>query len=205
MKKQILKLSMAIAVIALVFSSCKKGENDPFISLKSRTARLANTWELTSEDYTTTGSDGDSYTSTTKYAYANGIETRTTTFTIMGGNSTTSSSTSTFTKKYTFDKKGTYTLEVNDGEIETFEGNWVWLNKNKNVGLAGKEALMMSTTKDVDGSDTYNYSGKSNDFNKQWVLDKLSSKELVILFDYSYTDSDGNTSTMKGTMTYTKK
>ncbi len=204
MKKQILKLSFAVAIIALVFSGCKKGENDPFISLKSRTARLAAEWELSAMDYTTT-SVGSSYTFTDKYSYSSGIQTVTSTTTV-GGNSSTSTSTQTLTQKFTFEKDGTYKVEINDdGDLETIEGNWAWLGKNKPAELADKEALMLSSTKEVDGSDTDNYSGKSNDFDGMLVLDKLSSKELVILYDYTHTDSDGYNYTMKGTVTYTKK
>ena len=204
MKKQILKLSMAVAIIALVFSGCKKGENDPFISLKSRTSRLTNTWELSAMDYTST-SVNSTYTSSYKYSYSSGIQTVTSTTTV-GGSSSTTTSTSTLTKKITFEKDGTYKVEINDdGDLSTIEGNWAWLEKSKPAELADKEAVMLSTTKEVDGSDTDNYSGKSNDFDDMLVFDKLSSKELVVLYDYTNTDSDGYTYTKKGTITYTKK
>jgi hypothetical protein len=36
-----------IGLTALTFTSCKKGEDDPALSLRSRTARFANTWKLT--------------------------------------------------------------------------------------------------------------------------------------------------------------
>jgi len=204
MKKQILKLSMAVAIIALVFSGCKKGENDPFISLKSRTSRLTNTWELSAMDYTTT-SVNSTYTFSYKYSYSSGIQTVTSTTTV-GGSSSTTTSTSTLTKKITFEKDGTYKVEINDdGDLSTIEGNWAWLGKSKPAELADKEAVMLSSTKEVDGSDTDNYSGKSNDFDDMLVFDKLSSKELVVLYDYTNTDSDGYSYTRKGTITFTKK
>lgn len=204
MKKQILKLSLAIFTIALVFSGCKKGENDPFISLKSRTARIANTWELTSEDYKTT-SVNSTYSYTDTYSYSNGIETSTETYS-SGGSSQTNTYTSTYTHEISIKKDGTFTMdENNDGDLTSNEGNWIWLGKNKNMELADKEAIVFNTTKDVNGGNTDNYSGKSNPFDQELVIDKLSSKELVILFDYSYTNSDGHTYTQKGTMTYTKK
>ncbi len=204
MKKQILKLSMAIAVIALIFSSCKKGENDPFISLKSRTSRLANKWELSAEDYTST-STNSGYTSTSKYSYASGIETVTYTNSY-NGNSTTSTNTKSLTQEITFEKDGTFSMSINDdGDIESYEGNWAWLGKNKNADLANKEVVGLSITKSTSGSDVENYSGKSNSWDEYLVLDKLSSSELVVLYDYSSTDSDGNTYTKKGTVTYTKK
>ena len=46
MKKSLLAL-VAISVVASgTLSSCKKGENDPFLSLRTRKARLVSDWKL---------------------------------------------------------------------------------------------------------------------------------------------------------------
>lgn len=59
--KTIKNIFIAIAATALVmplFNGCKKGAEDPFLSLKSREKRIEGTWTLKSVDYT--------YTSETK-------------------------------------------------------------------------------------------------------------------------------------------
>ncbi len=196
MKNIISLLTISVILITLSFSGCKKGENDPFISLKSRTSRLAQDWKLTSGTVTET----DTYNGSTDvdtYTYTDATETHTS-----GGNSTTHA----YSMELSIDKKGTYkTTTIDDGDVNTEEGSWMWTRKVKNQDLKNKEAIYLRETSYTYGSNSYSYSGKSNDVDNIWVIDKLSSKELVILYDYKETDSDGEIYTVKGTMTFTKK
>ncbi len=41
------KLLVLVLLSGIVFGACKKGENDPFISLKTRKARLSGEWKMT--------------------------------------------------------------------------------------------------------------------------------------------------------------
>lgn len=45
------KLVIAFGLASIALLSCKKGENDPFISTMSRTTRLAGNWELVEMEY----------------------------------------------------------------------------------------------------------------------------------------------------------
>lgn len=47
MRSTITTYILMAAVIITAFQGCRKGDNDPFFSLKSRKARLTGTWELT--------------------------------------------------------------------------------------------------------------------------------------------------------------
>ena len=47
MKKNILFIALSLVVGSTVLTGCKKGENDPFLSLKSRDARITELWKLT--------------------------------------------------------------------------------------------------------------------------------------------------------------
>lgn len=40
-----------VLILALSFGACKKGENDPFLSLKTRKGRLSGNWKVTFADY----------------------------------------------------------------------------------------------------------------------------------------------------------
>ncbi len=192
------KAVFMIMVGALAFSmtSCKKGANDPALSLKSRKARLAGEWTLKEGEvvniYTSSG------TSTTY----------TTTFT--GSNQTYSDGSSSTTTPYTltweFDKKGKYnSTEVDDGDTYTEEGFWQFLGKSKSAEKKNKEAISIYARTTVSGGTTSNYEGKSNLSDVVYTLDKLSSKELVILYDFKIIDSSGDTDDYKGTMTFEKK
>jgi len=59
-----LRALFLLIIITLSFSACKKGEEDPFLSLKSRTGRLTGDWVLKSGSWT----DADSSAS-----YADGL------------------------------------------------------------------------------------------------------------------------------------
>lgn len=206
MKKTISLFALTAIVTTLIFTGCKKGDNDPFLSVKTRTARLAQTWELSSEDYTETKTGtwlGSDYTTTTVYSYDGVSETAAST-TTSGSSSTTSTTTKTYSKKITFDKDGTYEISgVYDGDTFTEKGNWMWTNKNKDQEIKNEEAIVLVPTSSSDSDNTY--SGKTNSPDMILVFDKLSSKELVILQDSKKTDSDGNTDTYSGKITYSKK
>ncbi|MGB0403335.1 MAG: hypothetical protein ACPGEG_04505 [Salibacteraceae bacterium] len=48
-----MRLLFIVALVASVtFSGCKKGENDPFFSLKTRKGRLAGDWKVSFAEYT---------------------------------------------------------------------------------------------------------------------------------------------------------
>ena len=55
MKNSIKLAALALVIAATSFSGCKKGENDPFLSLKSRKSRAAGEWKLSA--FTTTYTD----------------------------------------------------------------------------------------------------------------------------------------------------
>ena len=211
MKKSISLLAISVILIALFFSGCKKGENDPFLTLKSRTARLAQDWVLSSEDYTVTQTGtwlgvGD-YITTIVYSFDGTSESQKATQS-SGGNSTTNTTTYTYSKEITFDKDGTFkSTEINGGNATITEGTWMWMSKNKNNDLKNKEAIAMFITKQTDSNgNTDTYGGKSNfNLNGVVVFDKLTSDEVVMKFDFTETDSDGDTHTMTGTQTFTKK
>jgi len=206
MKKTISFVALTAIAVTLIFSGCKKGENDPFLTLKTRNARLAQTWDLSSEDYTETQkgtSFGSDYTSTTVYSYDGTSETQKATIT-SGSSSTTSTTTKTYSEEITFDKDGTYEINgVYDGDAFSEKGNWMWVNANKDQEIKNKEAIILTTTSSSDSDNTY--SGKSTSPNMIMVFDKLSSTELDIIFDNSENNSNGDASSKTGTITYTKK
>lgn len=127
----------ATAILSASFfaSSCKKGANDPFISFKSRDARLTGTWKLVginTVNTSTTVVGVNVNKSESKTTYQNGIATTTTT---PGG----STSNSKFDYQITFDKGGVYKSSTNNynsaavltGTVES-DGTWTWANDTKN-------------------------------------------------------------------------
>lgn len=65
MKKIVVSLA-ALALLSSAVTSCKKGDGDPFLSLKSRKARVAGEWKATKmEDKSNTTSSSTSGGTTT--------------------------------------------------------------------------------------------------------------------------------------------
>jgi len=194
MKKNSLKLVMAFFALVIAFSGCKKGEDDPFLSLRSRTARLAGEWKLSSADLSVT-----SGSSTYHYVYNGSILTITNTY---SGHSSTD--TYSYTESFTIDKDGTYSKSyTEDGETSSENGVWIWVEDNKELELANKEAFIVSRTSETSDGSTVTYSGATLQPDAMNVIKKLANKEMVIVFDETQVDG-GSTSTVKGTYTYTQ-
>jgi hypothetical protein len=119
-------LTIGSTVLALI-SSCKKYEDGPMISFRTRTERLSNTWKV--DNYTYNGNDLTSlYTDCTEtfskngaYSYSCGL----------------------------FDGAGTWKFQSNDEKIQ-LTGNDDKSNRNLKILKLEEDAFWYSTT---DGSD----------------------------------------------------
>jgi hypothetical protein len=124
MKTQKLLAFLAAGLLSL--NSCKKGEEDPFMSLKSRDARITGTWELSvssSESKSSSTYDGTTTETTSSSIYADGRRIST-----YGG----SVDTTFYTMTMDINKDGTTLTKYNsEFEKEEESGNWWWSNDTK--------------------------------------------------------------------------
>jgi hypothetical protein len=189
MKRLLLVLLVAVFAIP-TFQSCKKGENDPSISLRSRKARLVAEWELKEGSITTVNGG-----TTVIYTF-NG-----TTMTSSLGGSVN------YTQTCEIVKDGTFKLTIlDDGDSRVDEGQWYFLEGNKDKELKSKEAVAFVVTKRTDtpagGSPNIStYVSISPDY--MWQLDELKNKEIIVKTNEVYTG--GSTNSTTGTLTYTSK
>lgn len=110
---------LSLAVFATTFSACKKGEDDPALSLRSRKARVAGEWKMTNIKSTNTFSS-NLFNSTTIMTGDGSTYTRT--MTTMGTPSTT---VGTLSWQWTFEKDGKYKYtRTEDGNINSSAGTW---------------------------------------------------------------------------------
>lgn len=123
MKKSFFLWGILFVTLSLL-NSCKKGENDPFLSLRSRDARITGVWILS--EYTRVSTDtfnGSTVTST--YSISNGVD----------------SNGDAITIKWEINKDGTYLETVTDnGSVSTQSGYWYWRDSKKNkvaISIAG--------------------------------------------------------------------
>jgi hypothetical protein len=207
MKKAVLML--AVGGLMLVTPSCKKGENDPFMSLSSRTGRIAGDWSMTAGSWTTTDTyewGGEDYEDTDVYTYDGTTMTvSSTTKNVTTNTSFTTTSTYTYSQSATFEKDGAYSSSTTaDGNTSTAEGFWYFAGKSKTADMKKKEAVIVSHTSETWGGNTTTYSGSAISPDGFMMLDKLTGKEMVVLVDWSTTDSDGDVYGSTGTMTFEK-
>lgn len=184
MKKNFTKLLATVLLFAFAFQSCKKGENDPFISLKSRDARLTGTWELASyskERNSTTTTDVSSSETVKTETYSGSLVTQTVTSSSSSSSKVyTDSDTWSYSETLTIEKDGTYKLEVIEDDVsDTETGYWWWVDGKKNkIGVS------------LDGT--------------VYILDRLAGDEMVVVENYELkTVDDGEVESITVTNEYT--
>lgn len=198
MKKTILFLS-AIILASIALDSCKKGEDDPTISFKSRKGRVAGDWKVTAMTSTNSWTSSG-VTSTTVYTSNGTTFTETTTVTGFPSSTTTGVETA----EYTFEKDGTYKYNGNnDGDIETGSGTW---NFTDGVGDMKKKSQITMyeqafTTTSGSGS-SQSWTGNYVDY--AYDLKELRSKKMV-WYQKTSSASSGTSSTYESEITLEAK
>jgi len=184
MKRMLITLSTTIIIIVL-YSSCKKGPDDPFISLLSRKERISGYWKIS----TATESYGDSTITETDTYNADG-----TLLIALPG----SSLSGTYVWTYQINKDGSYSifrnLYIPNYSSLNYEedGNWYFLSKNKAEGLKNKECIAFQATEIIENNITYKYEVSNPTI---YIIDELKSKEVILKADRNCTETNVSTLT----------
>ena len=173
--KKLLIIALGVVMINPLFQSCKKGENDPFISFKSRDKRLAQTWKLTLVDGSTINEDpganpGETTTSTTTYDGTTLKFFEIMTFDDGTPTDTLNDDIDAYTFEMTIDKNGSVTSKSvkNGTDVIESTGEWYWVNDGKNkssININFINADLITLT-------------------KTFVVDELRSKQLTLKFSF---------------------
>lgn len=174
--KNLSKAVLAALVVASSFTACKKGDEDPGFTLKSRKGRLSQEWKVANysseiTDVTTTnGTPTTTSTDVTTTTYSGNTATMKVVSTEAGGGfsaTTTTTTTGTVTDySMVFEKDGTWsstkiikwTSETRQGTTtDTYpldvtittnaSGIWYFTGKNKSTEDKKAENLVLSTTR----------------------------------------------------------
>jgi hypothetical protein len=196
MKTTIKVVIAALTLSAFALDGCKKGPNDPFMSIHSRKARMTGDWNTTAGS----GSYGSS-AGTTTWTYDG------TTYSETDASGT---STNGMTMTMNFEKDGTYksvTTNTATGysDVVTETGTWNFTGKvgdDKN-----KDHVVMKTLVSTDVTTIGSSSSTSTDTYTGddapvalWYLDELKNKEIIFTWDGTYVNGSSN-SFSKGTYT----
>ena len=189
-----------IAIFALlgVLTQCKKGEDDPFLSLRSRKARVAGDWHLTAGTKVSTNSGGGGSGSTTTYNYTESSYT----YNYVSGAINTSTM-GVYSLKYEFKRDGTFTkTETSGSNLTTKTGVW---NFTAGVGKEYKNkqqitlTFLTSTYMGSNSSNNYTYTGK--DMDEAFSIKELRNKKMVLVQEYTSASSGGSSNTFKAEYT----
>ncbi len=116
--KKILPFLLVILSL-IVIPSCKKGEDDPSISFRSRDARITAKWKLVNYERQSNSSGGSSSTSVLNGSIL--------TVTNSGGSYSYS-----YSEELEINSDGTFKITtIQDGDISTSSSDWFWLNDTK--------------------------------------------------------------------------
>ena len=183
------KLVIACLALAAILPSCKKGSDDPFISFRSRKARVAGNWTVSSADITKSNSTSKTSINGSEYTESD------------GSSSSTKGTVNGYT--FTFEKGGTWnsdydvTVSVSQfGLVYTTNthivSSGVWKFLPKGDGAKNKERINVSPTSVVTTTTTTNgFSGSGSpvvsnstntyaEYEKEniWDITQLKNKEI---------------------------
>ncbi|MGV3631560.1 MAG: hypothetical protein ACO1O6_10140 [Bacteroidota bacterium] len=136
---------------AFIFSACKKGEDDPFLSFRTRKTRVTGEWKVSKmESYYSSVSEDYSHTINTTYDGT----TETTTNTHHGPFFNYSETTTQVYKEgYTFRKDGSFSYSyTSEDENSLVDGTWTFLGKNQKENLKNKEAIILNHSQNMSGN-----------------------------------------------------
>lgn len=177
------KLFLIGLISLFIFSECKKGPDDPFISLRSRKARVTGDWKMTSGKATYSGSstggtstyngssaltyDGSNYVSETKYT--------------AGSINYTDSDNGTYMLKVSFKKDGTFEWEeIQDGDVSSSKGTWNFTGK---IGDAkNKEQIVLFMTSESTPGNS-NTTSTGNQPSMTFKIKELRNKKMVLTYE----------------------
>lgn len=229
--KKITMSVLMLAAVAFVMPSCKKGENDPAISFKSRDSRMAGEWSLTKMSSEDKDVDVDvqtnntsTTTTTTTVALENGTET--TTVTEVQSNTATGYDNPTHTTTTTMKKTIDMVLDKDGNATVTSTSQWVsTVNTASGYTTACPSGFTGNPqTSGCNGTQTQNATTVSTSTDEQtgfwrWMdsgknkvevsidnlgmfrVDQLKSKELILM-DASNSSTKTSTSADSNTSEY---
>lgn len=177
--KSSLPLVLVSLAMAATYSGCKKGEDDPFLSLRSRKARVAGEWKVSK----ISGETSDTFAGGTTHC-TQSFDGRTYAETCASGNSYSVAGTWIFT----FKKDGTFKEDqdftgMGDRTVEHYEGTWTFLSgvgdkKNKEQIALTYTEVSIDYSSSGGTANSGMWTGKDRTY-MVWDLKKLKTKEMV--------------------------
>lgn len=175
--KKIIALSLFAVLLIGFATQCKKGEEDPLLSLRSRKARVCGDWSLTSGS-AVYSSRGTNYSSTNSILFTQAAYSESYTY-VSGSFSQSGSATGTYKYDITFEKDGSFNLtEIIDGEVVIASGTWNFTDGIGDTKKREQIVLFLKSSTGISGSTTLSYTG--NQVYMTFNIKELRNKKMVI-------------------------
>ena len=211
-KRDVCAILFVFSAAILSLESCKKGENDPALSFKSRSARLKGAWKLNEKDAIISNATSENQISLSSIT-VQGIYTGEDESVSVNN----SGNTTTFINKYFFDidfeENGSYQYNLNIltpdpatpnafiNMIYNSSGVWSWLDQGKD-----KYGISLSNDFEPTIPDSLNpMTLLPYKITGAYEVDRLTSTELILKRKGNFTSSQNltvTTTTFDGTFTF---
>lgn len=198
--KKVILLSTVVLLLTSVFTACKKGENDPFLSLRSRKARISGEWTLNYAEYVHVSTIAN-VTTTEAISFYDQTEVTVNSTEVSGVMANHEVVSASCTVKLTIEKDGTYTqVKTKNDEVTTTKGTWIFLKKNSENDLKNKEAILLTESSVTSAGSTTTNTGIAG---QVYTIDKLKNKEMVWKLD-SETTATSTSELYEGTFEFSQ-
>lgn len=194
MKSAYPKLLALISILFLV-SACKKGEDDPVISLRTRKARVEGKWRISEGSLTLGNTD---VTNATRYNEVYVFKDARYTLTATGENIAPVVSSGYYQLTLSFTKKGEFSMEESVGTKRlAAAGKWDF---NNGIGPEKKkESLIMSLTNVTEGLTSGPHLFNQGATRICYRIKELRNKKMVLTAEFpTYVDVNGQKQTFYG-------
>ena len=181
--KSIFKSIFIVVIIVITLISCRKGEEDPFFSFRSRKARITGYWRLTS------GTTNISYNDTTQVLTYNGASID---YVVSAKNEgTLYSGNISYSELWKINKNNTFEMYKNYPDYDiSMSGDWVFYPKDKCKDLKNKEAILFSVKSkkyiypNIMYNQTYTYTGDYCPY-YMFTISQLKNDEIILGYNGS--------------------
>ena len=169
-----------IALTFSLFTECRKGENDPFLSLRTRKVRVTGFWKLDAGTY--------SYFSPNIMDLLIEYDGKKATEKLSGRIIETYNYSIEFkiNKDYSFER-----IIIENGFSKIEKGAWFFNKKSRELELKNKEAITLSILSIESSGIKTSYTGARAD--EIWLIDKLKNNELILRKENTFTTSTTDT------------
>lgn len=158
-------------VLAFLFSSCKKGEQDPGLSLRSRKARITERWSMVKGSVGLTSQEPNQapYNANFEFNGGDGFLTQSSTLVIY---------TMPYVLNIEFKKDGKFSVTENfNGKTMTCSGKW---NFSGRVGDTKNKEEVFIQLETISSGDTQDHLFNHYGTELSYTIDRLSKDEIII-------------------------